>query len=210
MDVHGQRHEVSYWPGDSLSGMFGGNSNWRGPICKQFLILLVPMPNIIFYRACNKFYPHWKPPTVLPILWQRSPSETFYWHSTSLKPSLLSCFKINRLNVPLVVAITWIFRQSPEKSNIVSFTSLGVTWRAVEQQMEETRSWTTTPIFVTTSGFTRCFLFHIHSPHSSTYKLPFSQFFHADSGKGLGASHQTGWWVAFYVYRKQEWQCVYL
>lgn len=32
MDVHGQRYEVNYWPGDSHSGMFGGNSNWRGPI----------------------------------------------------------------------------------------------------------------------------------------------------------------------------------
>lgn len=38
MDVHGQRYEVGYWPGDSKSGMFGGNSNWRGPIC-QYLIL---------------------------------------------------------------------------------------------------------------------------------------------------------------------------
>ena len=33
MDVNGERYEVNYWPGDSKSGMFGGNSNWRGPIC---------------------------------------------------------------------------------------------------------------------------------------------------------------------------------
>lgn len=33
MHVHGERYEVNYWPGDSKSGMFGGNSNWRGPIC---------------------------------------------------------------------------------------------------------------------------------------------------------------------------------
>ena len=33
MEVNGQRHEVGYWPGESKSGMFGGNSNWRGPIC---------------------------------------------------------------------------------------------------------------------------------------------------------------------------------
>lgn len=33
MDVNGQRYEVGYWPADSRSGMFGGNSNWRGPIC---------------------------------------------------------------------------------------------------------------------------------------------------------------------------------
>jgi hypothetical protein len=35
MDVNGQRYEVNYWPGDSKSGMFGGNSNWRGPICER-------------------------------------------------------------------------------------------------------------------------------------------------------------------------------
>lgn len=37
MDVNGERYEVNYWPGDSKSGMFGGNSNWRGPICEQHL-----------------------------------------------------------------------------------------------------------------------------------------------------------------------------
>jgi hypothetical protein len=30
--VHGQQHEVKYLPAESDSGMFGGNSNWRGPI----------------------------------------------------------------------------------------------------------------------------------------------------------------------------------
>lgn len=28
MVVHGEKYEVGYWPGDSKSGMFGGNSNW--------------------------------------------------------------------------------------------------------------------------------------------------------------------------------------
>ena len=41
MDVHGQRYEVGYWPGDSKSGMFGGNSNWRGPICESNWGLLI-------------------------------------------------------------------------------------------------------------------------------------------------------------------------
>lgn len=29
-------------------------------------------------------------------------------------------------------------------------------------------------------------------PHFRDY-VPFHEFFHADTGKGLGASHQTGW-----------------
>lgn len=41
MDVNGQLFEVSYVPGDSDSGLFGGNSNWRGPIwlCVNFLLV---------------------------------------------------------------------------------------------------------------------------------------------------------------------------
>ena len=30
--VHGQEYRVDYLPGESNTGMFGGNSNWRGPV----------------------------------------------------------------------------------------------------------------------------------------------------------------------------------
>ena len=30
--IAGQMFEVSYWPAESQSGLFGGNSNWRGPV----------------------------------------------------------------------------------------------------------------------------------------------------------------------------------
>jgi len=30
--VHGVEHRVEYAPGDSTTGLFGGNSNWRGPV----------------------------------------------------------------------------------------------------------------------------------------------------------------------------------
>jgi hypothetical protein len=41
MDVNGQEFKVSYISGDSDSGLFGGNSNWRGPIwlCANFLLV---------------------------------------------------------------------------------------------------------------------------------------------------------------------------
>ena len=41
MHVHGQDYTVGYWPGDSHSGMFGGNSNWRGPIWLATNFLLI-------------------------------------------------------------------------------------------------------------------------------------------------------------------------
>jgi hypothetical protein len=41
MDVNGQKYKVEYLPGDSDSGLFGGNSNWRGPIWMAPNFLLV-------------------------------------------------------------------------------------------------------------------------------------------------------------------------
>ncbi|GAK50359.1 hypothetical protein U14_01588 [Candidatus Moduliflexus flocculans] len=46
--VQGQEYRVDYLPGDSDSGMFGGNSNWRGPIW-------MPM-NVMIVRALLNFY----------------------------------------------------------------------------------------------------------------------------------------------------------
>ncbi len=44
----GQEFKVGYVPGDSTSGMFGGNSNWRGPIW---------MPvNLLLLRSLVQFY----------------------------------------------------------------------------------------------------------------------------------------------------------
>jgi Glycosyl hydrolase family 63 C-terminal domain len=32
LELDGQRHRVDYEPGESSTGLFGGNSNWRGPV----------------------------------------------------------------------------------------------------------------------------------------------------------------------------------
>jgi hypothetical protein len=51
MDVNGQKFAVSYVPGDSDSGLFGGNSNWRGPIwlCVNFLLVEALQRFYLFY-----------------------------------------------------------------------------------------------------------------------------------------------------------------
>jgi hypothetical protein len=48
LDVNGSQHRVDYEPGESTTGLFGGNSNWRGPIW---------MPvNFLMIEALQKFH----------------------------------------------------------------------------------------------------------------------------------------------------------
>lgn len=44
----GQEHRVAYVPGDSDTGMFGGNSNWRGPVWMPI--------NFLLYTALIRLY----------------------------------------------------------------------------------------------------------------------------------------------------------
>jgi hypothetical protein len=39
--VNGQEHRVDYLPAESDNGMFGGNSNWRGPVWMPVNVLLI-------------------------------------------------------------------------------------------------------------------------------------------------------------------------
>jgi hypothetical protein len=50
-DVGGQRYGVGYLPAESDSGMFGGNSNWRGPIWMPVNALLI--------RALTNYYAYY-------------------------------------------------------------------------------------------------------------------------------------------------------
>ena len=51
MDVNGERYQVGYVPGDADSGLFGGNSNWRGPIwlATNFLLIESVLRFYMFY-----------------------------------------------------------------------------------------------------------------------------------------------------------------
>ncbi|GMF08884.1 unnamed protein product [[Candida] boidinii] len=53
MNVNGENFEVGYLPGESNSGLFGGNSNWRGPIWLPVNFLLI--------ESLQKFYLYYGP-----------------------------------------------------------------------------------------------------------------------------------------------------
>lgn len=48
LNVHGEEFRVDYLPAESNTGMFGGNSNWRGP-------MWIPT-NVMLIRALQQFY----------------------------------------------------------------------------------------------------------------------------------------------------------
>ena len=48
MYADGQEYSVDYLPAESNTGMFGGNSNWRGPVWMPINIMLI--------RALQQFY----------------------------------------------------------------------------------------------------------------------------------------------------------
>jgi hypothetical protein len=48
LNIGGQEYRVDYLPAESNTGMFGGNSNWRGPVW-------LPV-NVLIIRALTEFY----------------------------------------------------------------------------------------------------------------------------------------------------------
>ncbi len=55
LDVQGEAHRVDYEPGESTSGLFGGNSNWRGPIWFPVNYLLIESLQKFHYYLGNEY-----------------------------------------------------------------------------------------------------------------------------------------------------------
>ncbi|KAF9227458.1 hypothetical protein BS17DRAFT_466442 [Gyrodon lividus] len=133
MQVHGQWHEVGYWPGDSRSGMFGGNSNWRGPIWLAVNFLLI--------ESLQRFY---------------------QYYGDELK---VECPTGSGEFMNLV-----------EVAEEIQHRIIHIFGRDIEGRR------------ATNGGNPKL----DGDPHFRDY-VWFYEFFHADNGRGLGASHQTGW-----------------
>jgi len=131
--VDGNIYSIRYDPGDSTSDMFGGNSNWRGPV--------------------------WMPINFLIIQSIRRYGE-FYGDSLKVEYPTGSGQHLNLEQV----------------ANELSLRVVNL----FEKNEEGARA--------------------LYGDYSWFYKQPgneelvmFYEYFHGDSGRGLGASHQTGW-----------------
>ena len=132
-DANGHTLEVGYWPAESLSGLFGGNSNWRGPVWMPVNFLLI--------ESLQKFHHYYG-----------------------------DDFKV----------------ECPTGSG--KFMTLN--------QVADELSRRLAKLFLKGDDGLRPALKYHHKlatdPHFKDYVL-FHEYFHGDNGRGVGASHQTGW-----------------
>ncbi len=131
--VNGNRFAVEYTPGESTSGLFGGNSNWRGPIW---------MPvNFLIVESLQKFH---------------------YYYGDDFK---VECPTGSGQYLTLREVADML---SKRLANIFLRNADGR--RPVNDQYEKLQT----------------------DPYFKDHVL-FYEYFHGDSGRGVGASHQTGW-----------------
>jgi hypothetical protein len=131
--ANGQEYRVDYLPAESNTGMFGGNSNWRGPVW---------MPvNALIIRALQNFYLYY--------------GDNFKIECPTGSGQMMNLFEVTEEITSRIIG---------------TFT-----------RNEEGRR----PVYGGSEKFQT-------DPHWRDYIL-FYEYFHADNGAGLGASHQTGW-----------------
>jgi hypothetical protein len=132
-DADGTRLVVDYEPGESTTALFGGNSNWRGPIWMPINYLLVEA-----LREFEKFYD------------QDFKVECPTGSGAFVGLAELGAILTSRLNA--------LFLRGEDGRRAV---------------LGSRRLFQEDPAF---------------RDH-----IPFHEYFHGDTGAGLGASHQTGW-----------------
>ncbi len=133
LEIDGTEHSVQYEPAESSTGLFGGNSNWRGPIWMPVNYLLIQA-----LRRSHEYY------------------------GTDLK-----------VECPTGSAQ---FLTLEEAANEVSRRLISIFQRDANGHR---------PVLAGNE------LFEI-DPHWCDL-IPFHEYFHGDTGAGVGASHQTGW-----------------
>ena len=131
--VEGNMYSIRYDPGDSTSDMFGGNSNWRGPVWMPINFLIIQS-----LRKYGDFYQD-----ELKVEYPTGSGEFLNLKQVAkaLTRRIISLFELDADGKRRLYGdYSWFYEQ-PGNEHLVSFY----------------------------------------------------EYFHGDTGRGLGASHQTGW-----------------
>jgi hypothetical protein len=133
LHLNGSEHSIDYEPAESSTWLFGGNSNWRGPVWLPINFLLI--------EALQKFHHYYSDDFLVECPTGSGQMQTLWSISQTLAERLESLFLRDESGRRAVFGENHAFQSDPG-------------WRDY---------------------------------------IPFHEYFHGDTGAGLGASHQTGW-----------------
>jgi hypothetical protein len=133
LSVDGVSHTVSYEPGESTSGLFGGNSNWRGPIWLPVNYLIIESLQKFHYCLGDEY-------------------------RVECPTGSATMLTLGEVATDLSRRLTRLLLRGPDGRR---------------------------PVYGAAARFQA-------DPHWRDLIL-FHEYFHGDTGAGLGASHQTGW-----------------
>jgi len=131
--MDGREYRVEYTPGESTTGLFGGNSNWRGPVWFPLNYLLI--------EALERY-------------------DHFYGDTLKVECPRGSGRVMNLREVAREIASRLAGVFLPDETGRLPC-------HGVERRYIEDRSWRDLILFY--------------------------EYFDGDTGRGLGAAHQTGW-----------------
>ncbi len=133
LHLNGETFRVGYDPGESTSGLFGGNSNWRGPIWFPLNFLMIESLREYDRYFGDTLRPEFPRFTGRPMRLAEAADE--------IGDRLIGLFRRSEEGGRPVVGDEELFRTDP-------------LWQD---------------------------------------QIPFYEYFHGETGEGLGAAHQTGW-----------------
>ena len=79
LEEAGETHCVSYEPGESKTWLFGGNSNWRGPVWFPINYLLIEALQRYHYFYCIFIQTQLNPITEAFVNFLKTNTTIFYW-----------------------------------------------------------------------------------------------------------------------------------
>jgi hypothetical protein len=133
LDLGGQEYRLDYEPGESMTDLFGGNSNWRGPIW---------MPvNFLILQALEQYHQYYGESFRVECPTGSGRMVTLDQVAAELARRLACIFLLDEDGKRAVFGSNQMFNADPH-------------WRDL---------------------------------------IPFHEYFHGDTGRGCGTSHQTGW-----------------
>jgi hypothetical protein len=109
----GQEYRVDYLPGDSNTGMFGGNSNWRGPIWMPVNLLLI--------RALGYFYCYYGDGFTIEYPTGSGTQKTLFEIAQAIEERLIRIFAQDESGCRPVYGKTEKFQTDPHWRDLILF-----------------------------------------------------------------------------------------